>query len=217
MWFGDMVTMEWFSDVWMKEVFANFMAAKIVNPSFPEVKHELRFLTAHYPSAYGIDRTEGTHQIRQELDNLNEAGSLYGAIIYQKAPIVMQQLERMIGEDAFRDGLRTYLEQFRFGNATWLDLVAAFDAQTDIDVAEWSRAWVEEPGRPIIWTELTLDDNGTVQTPQRRPERSAGRTRLALGATNRSADRVGRGGAVHSRRVARRTDRSPGSGRHSPS
>ncbi len=164
MWFGDMVTMEWFSDVWMKEVFANFMAAKIVNPSFPEVNHELRFLTAHYPSAYGIDRTEGTHQIRQELDNLNEAGSLYGAIIYQKAPIVMQQLERMIGEDAFRDGLRTYLEQFRFGNATWLDMVAAFDAQTDIDVAEWSRAWVEEPGRPIIWTELTLDDNGTVQT-----------------------------------------------------
>ena len=164
MWFGDLVTMEWFSDVWMKEVFANFMAAKIVNPSFPEVNHELRFLTAHYPSAYGIDRTEGTHPIRQELDNLNEAGSLYGAIIYQKAPIVMQQLERMIGQDAFRDGLRTYLEQFRFGNATWLDLVAAFDAQTDIDVAAWSRAWVEEPGRPSIWTELTLNNNGSVQT-----------------------------------------------------
>ena len=164
MWFGDLVTMEWFSDVWMKEVFANFMAAKIVNPSFPEVNHELRFLTAHYPSAYGIDRTEGTHPIRQELDNLNEAGSLYGAIIYQKAPIVMRQLERMIGEDAFRDGLRAYLGQFRFGNATWLDLVAAFDAQTDIDVAEWSRAWVEEPGRPIIRTELTLDDNGAVET-----------------------------------------------------
>ena len=164
MWFGDLVTMEWFSDVWMKEVFANFMAAKIVNPSFPEVNHELRFLTAHYPSAYGIDRTEGTHPIRQELDNLNKAGSLYGAIIYQKAPIVMQQLERMIGEDAFRDGLRSYLEQFRFGTATWLDLVAAFDAQTVFDVATWSRAWVEERGRPVIRTALTLDDTGAVET-----------------------------------------------------
>ena len=93
MWFGDLVTMRWFNDVWMKEVFANFMAAKIVNPSFPKVNHELRFLVAHYPAAYAVDRSEGTHPIRQELDNLNEAGSLYGAIIYQKAPIVMRQLE----------------------------------------------------------------------------------------------------------------------------
>jgi hypothetical protein len=59
MWFGDLVTMRWFNDVWMKEVFANFMAAKIVNPSFPQVNHELRFLLAHYPSAYQVDRTAG--------------------------------------------------------------------------------------------------------------------------------------------------------------
>jgi aminopeptidase N len=75
MWFGDLVTMRWFNDVWMKEVFANFMAAKIVNPSFPEVNHELRFLLAHYPAAYEVDRTAGTNPIRQPLDNLNEAGS----------------------------------------------------------------------------------------------------------------------------------------------
>ena len=75
MWFGDLVTMRWFNDVWMKEVFANFMAAKIVNPSFPDVNHELRFLYQHYPSAYDVDRTEGANPIRQELANLNEAGS----------------------------------------------------------------------------------------------------------------------------------------------
>ena len=74
MWFGDLVTMRWFDDVWMKEVFANFMAAKIVNPSFPEINHELRFLYAHYPAAYDVDRTAGTNAIRQRLDNLNEAG-----------------------------------------------------------------------------------------------------------------------------------------------
>ena len=104
MWFGDLVTMRWFNDVWMKEVFANFMAAKIVNPSFPDVNHELRFLLQHYPSAYDVDRTEGANPIRQPLANLNEAGSLYGAIIYQKAPIVMRQLEILIGADALRDG-----------------------------------------------------------------------------------------------------------------
>ena len=65
MWFGDLVTMRWFNDVWMKEVFANFMAAKIVNPSFPAVNHELRFLLAHYPAAYQVDRTAGTNPIRQ--------------------------------------------------------------------------------------------------------------------------------------------------------
>ena len=74
MWFGDLVTMRWFTDVWMKEVFANFMAAKIVNPSFPAINHELRFLFAYYPPAYDVDRTEGTNAIRQPLANLNEAG-----------------------------------------------------------------------------------------------------------------------------------------------
>ena len=57
--------------------------------------------------------------IRQPLDNLNEAGSLYGAIIYQKAPIIMRHLEALLGEDSFRDGLREYLNAHKFGNATW--------------------------------------------------------------------------------------------------
>ena len=84
MWFGDLVTMRWFTDVWMKEVFANFMAAKIVNPSFPRINHELRFLHAYYPAAYEVDRTAGTNAIRQPLDNLKDAGTLYGAIIYRR-------------------------------------------------------------------------------------------------------------------------------------
>jgi aminopeptidase N len=163
MWFGDLVTMKWFNDVWMKEVFANFMAAKIVNPQFPKVNHELRFLTAHYPSAYGVDRTAGTHPIRQELANLNEAGSLYGAIIYQKAPIVMRQLERILGEEKFQEGLRIYLKDYQFGNATWLDLVRILDERTDLDLAAWSRAWVEEAGRPIIRTELAPQQLAFVQ------------------------------------------------------
>jgi aminopeptidase N len=156
MWFGDLVTMKWFNDVWMKEVFANFMAAKIVNPSFPEVNHELRFLLAHYPAAYGVDRTQGTNAIRQTLANLNEAGSLYGAIIYQKAPIVMRHLESLMGESVFRDGLREYLKRYSFGNATWSDLIAILDARTPTDLAAWSHVWVEEAGRPAIATDLEV-------------------------------------------------------------
>ena len=157
MWFGDLVTMKWFNDVWMKEVFANFMAARIVNPSFPEVNHDLRFLYAHHPAAYDVDRTRGTNAIRQRLDNLTEAGSLYGAIIYQKAPIVMRQLEMILSADTFRDGLREYLKTYAYANATWSDLITILDRRTTTDLATWSRVWVEEAGRPIITTELVTD------------------------------------------------------------
>ena len=161
MWFGDLVTMRWFNDVWMKEVFANFMAAKIVNPSFPEINHELRFLLSYYPSAYEVDRTAGTNAIRQRLDNLDEAGSLYGAIIYQKAPIVMRQLEMILGEDGFRDGLREYLRAHSFANASWADLIRVLDARTPEDLETWSHAWIEEAGRPVITTDLRVD-NGRI-------------------------------------------------------
>jgi aminopeptidase N len=174
MWFGDYVTMRWFNDVWMKEVFANFMAAKIVNPSFPAVNHELRFLFQHYPGAYEVDRTEGTNPIRQDLANLNEAGSLYGAIIYQKAPIVMRQLERIMGADSLRDGLRAYLRGHALGNATWPDLIALLDERTSVDLAAWSRAWVSERGRPVIRTGLDVG-NGKVARLAFRQEDPLGR------------------------------------------
>ncbi len=162
MWFGDLVTMRWFNDVWMKEVMANVMAAKIVNPSFPQVNHDLRFLLEHYPSAYDVDRTAGANPIRQDLANLNEAGSLYGNIIYDKAPIVMRQLEGIAGAEEFRDGLREYLKRYSFGNATWLDLVQIFEKRKPGEVADWSRAWVERRGRPEIMTTLRLGADGTI-------------------------------------------------------
>ena len=160
MWFGDLVTMRWFNDVWMKEVMANFMAAKIVNPSFPKLNHELRFLLSHYPLAYAVDRTAGTNPIRQQLANLNEAGSLYGPIIYEKAPIVMRQLERMVGAQEFRDGLREYLKKYSFASATWLDLVAIFESRSPGRVAGWSHAWVEQRGRPEMITTVRAGNDG---------------------------------------------------------
>ena len=157
-WFGDYVTMRWFDDVWMKETFANFMAAKIVNPAFPDVDHDLRFLLAHHPAAYGVDRTAGANPIRQPLDNLDEAGTLYGAIIYQKAPIVVAQLEQLMGMEALRDGLQEYLQNHPYGNASWEDLITVLDPRTGEDLAAWSQAWVEESGRPRIEVSVETDD-----------------------------------------------------------
>lgn len=164
MWFGDLVTMRWFNDVWMKEVFANFMAAKIAGPAFPDINLDLRFFQAHHPAAYGVDRTAGANPIRQELENLREAGSLYGAIIYQKAPVVMRQLEELVGESTLREGLRRYLGEFQFSNATWTDLIVILDELTDDDLSAWSQAWVQEPGRPRI--SATWADSGVVVAQQ---------------------------------------------------
>jgi len=175
LWFGDLVTMQWFNDVWLKEVMANTMASKIVNPSFPELNHELRFLLSRYPSAYEVDRTAGANPIRQPLANLNDAGSLYGAIIYNKAPVVMRQLELLMGEAAFRDGMREYLNRYRFGNATWPDLIRILDQRTPEDLDKWSRVWVDQRGRPAIHTEIDVQDGRIA--------------RLAL----RSSDPFGRG------------------------
>ena len=191
-WFGDLVTMTWFSDVWLKETFANFLAAKIVNPAFPEVDHGLRFLLAHHPAAYGVDRTAGANPIRQPLDNLNEAGTLYGAVIYQKAPIVFAHLERLMGKEALRGGLREYLAEYRYANASWPDLIAILDARTDEDLAAWSRTWVEEAGRPRIDVDLETEGGAIARLALRQSD-PAGEGRL----WNQRLDvRLGYGGAA---------------------
>ena len=153
MWFGDLVTMKWFNDVWMKEVFANFMADKIVNPVYPEVNHTLSFMMSHYPSAYSEDRTKGTNAIRQYLGNLKNAGSLYCRIIYNKAPIMMRQLEYLLGEDVFKSGIQEYIKTYANTNADWNDLVQMFDKKSAGDIKSWSDVWVNASGRPLglVW------------------------------------------------------------------
>jgi aminopeptidase N len=150
MWFGDLVTMTWFNDVWMKEVFANFMADKISNITLPDGNYDLKFLVDHYPAAYSVDRTAGANAIRQRLDNLQDAGSLYGNIIYNKAPIVMRQLELLVGARAFQEGLRDYLRAHEYGNAGWPDLLHALQKYTSVDLAAWNAVWVDGTGRPVL-------------------------------------------------------------------
>ena len=154
MWFGDLVTMRWFNDVWMKEVFANFMADKVTQVAVKNSNYDLKFVIDHYPAAYGIDRTAGANAIRQPLANLQDAGSLYGNIIYHKAPVMMRQLERLMGPEAFRDGLREYLKTYAHGNATWPDLIAILDARTPADLQTWNQVWVNQPGRPVFSYDL---------------------------------------------------------------
>lgn len=161
-WFGDLVTMKWFDDVWLKEVFAGYMSDKIVGPDFPGINHDLRFLLSRYPAAYAVDRTRGTNPVIQNLDNMKDAGSLYGAIIYNKAPVVMRQIERLAGEDNLRKVLQIYLKDYSWGNASWDDLVAIIEKVTREPLDEWSRMWFREAGMPVISPVITADNGYTV-------------------------------------------------------
>lgn len=161
MWFGDLVTMQWFNDVWMKEVFANFMADKITQGNQSSNNYEIKFLLTHFPRAYAIDRTEGANPIRQKLFNLQEAGNLYGPIIYDKAPVMMRQLERLMGANAFRDGLREYLKKYSFQNATWDDLIEILGKRTPANLHAWNKVWVNTPGRPVFTYSLQ-ENNGFI-------------------------------------------------------
>ncbi len=150
MWFGDLVTMKWFSGVWQKEVFANFIADKIVKEQFPDVNYDLAFMVSHFPAAFSVDRTIDANPIEQKLVNLKDAGSLYGAIIYHKAPIVMNQLEQLMGEDMLQKGLGLYLKKYSYGNASWNDLIQTLNDLSEYDLNLWSDTWINKSGRPVI-------------------------------------------------------------------
>lgn len=150
MWFGDLVTMEWFDDVWTKEVFANYFEARMTEPLFPQVNHRLERLRRVVVSAMSEDRTMGTTPIKQPLGNLNDAGLVYSNIIYDKAPVMLEKLVEIMGEDAFREGVRDYLHRFSYGNATWEGLIDIFDSKCRADLRAFSNAWVHERGMPHI-------------------------------------------------------------------
>ena len=154
MWFGDLVTMRWFNDVWTKEVFANYLASKVAREQFPDVNHDLSFLKGYQIAALSTDRTEGTHPIQQPLENLNLAGLLYGNIIYDKSPVMMRKLEEQMGSEAFQKGLQTYLHTYAYGNATWDGLINILDkANPAAHLKQFSEVWVKQKGMPEITME----------------------------------------------------------------
>lgn len=166
MWFGDYVTMKWFDDVWTKEVFANWFAIQMVAPMFPEIDHRLSFIDSYFPPAYAEDRTRGSNPVQQELDNLSYAGLVYGNIIYNKAPVVMEMLVEKLGRELFREGIRRYLKKYAYSNATWDDLIEILDSLTGENLLAWSNVWIKEKGRPEITLALI---NGEIVASQRDP------------------------------------------------
>ena len=153
LWFGDLVSLKWFGDVWTKEVLANFMASKITRRQYKGIDHDLNFLKTFQNAAIAIDRTDGTHAIAQELTNLNHASLLYDNIIYDKAPVMMRMMEQVMGAPAMQNGLNRFLIDHQFDNASWDDLIKALDKTApSAGVKKFSDIWVKQKGMPNIHT-----------------------------------------------------------------
>ena len=153
LWFGDLVSLKWFGDVWTKEVLANFMASKITRRQYKGIDHDLNFLKTFQNAAIAIDRTDGTHAIAQELNNLNHASLLYDNIIYDKAPVMMRMMEQVMGAPAMQNGLNRFLIDHQFDNASWDDLIKALDKTApSAGVKKFSDIWVKQKGMPNIHT-----------------------------------------------------------------
>ncbi|MGB8475685.1 MAG: M1 family aminopeptidase [Candidatus Acidiferrum sp.] len=149
-WFGDFTTMRWFDDLWLKEGFAQYMAYQALAALKPDEHIWKRFYLSIKPAAYGIDSTKGTTPIYQNIANLKDAKSAYGAIVYSKAPGVIKQLAFVLGEEKFRDGLRLYLKEHAYGNAEWSDLVHAFERVSGKPLQDWADMWIRHRGMPQV-------------------------------------------------------------------
>ena len=171
-WFGDLVTMEWFDDLWLKEGFSTYMAAKMQDALEPGTGAWKTFYMRNKPLAYGVDVTAGTTPVWQELPNLELAKSNYGPIVYNKAPGILKQLNFLVGEEAFRAGVRSFLERHAYGNATWRDLLDALEESSGIELDRWGEQYILRAGMPMIEPVLDTRDRqierlALVQRPAR--------------------------------------------------
>jgi aminopeptidase N len=186
-WFGDLVTMAWFDDLWLKEGFATFISYKILDSIDPAAFAWLRFHQRVKPAAYRVDATEGTTPVYQELDNLFNAKSSYGAIVYKKAPALLQQLEFLIGEEAFREGTRACLNRYAFDSVRWPDVFACYEVAAGHRLDEWLDAWLLTRGMPVVTVDWATASDGTIARLDvvQKPARGSGtlwpiKTMLAL-------------------------------------
>src|SRR5215471_13478319 len=161
-WFGDLVTMRWFDDLWLKEGFAQYMAYHALADLKPKENIWKRFYQSIKPAAYAIDATKGTTPIYQDIANLKDAKSAYGAIVYSKAPGVLKQLAFVVGEDQFREGLRIYLKEHAYANAEWNDLVRALERVSRKSLQDWASVWIRRRGMPQVDVEWSCDKQNQI-------------------------------------------------------
>ena len=167
-WFGNLVTMVWWDDLWLNEAFATWMAYKIVDDWRPSWRIWMDF-EAGKGAALALDAMVSAHPIRADINNAEEAGESFDAITYEKGGAVLRMLEGFLGADRFRDGIRLYMRRHRDANATADDLWGALGEASGLPIQEISDSWIRKTGYPLVDLALSADAGGAaVELKQRR-------------------------------------------------
>lgn len=149
MWFGNLVTMQWWDDLWLNEAFATWMAFKIIDDWKPEWRMWNNF-EPHRSAALGMDALANTHPIYADVANAAQATENFDAITYEKGASVVRMLESYLGESKFRKGVRAYISANAESNAVAADLWKALEKASGQPVEKIARGWIKQPGFPIV-------------------------------------------------------------------
>ena len=153
MWFGDLVTMEWWDDLWLNESFASWMGNKAVDWLFPEWEMWTQFVNMDTNRALSLDGLKNSHPIEQAVKNPAEVSQLFDAISYSKGASVIRMLENFLGEESFRKGLNRYLSSHMYDNARTEDLWSALEMESGQPVTAIMDSWVKQMGYPVLQVE----------------------------------------------------------------
>ncbi|GDY65560.1 hypothetical protein SAV14893_049530 [Streptomyces avermitilis] len=199
MWFGDLVTMEWWDDLWLKESFADFMGAFSLVGATRFKDGWITFANRRKAWAYRADQLPSTHPITADIRDLQDAKLNFDGITYAKGASVLKQLVAYVGRDAFLEGARRYFKRNAYGNTRLGDLLSVLEETSGRDLATWSRAWLETAGVNSLTPQVILSADGRITElsvlqeaaeshPELRPHRVAvGLYRSEAGALTRYA------------------------------
>ena len=164
-WFGNLVTMKWWNDLWLNESFATFMATKFVDKFYPEWDLWNQFVEDAMNVAMGLDSLKTTHPIDVTVNSPAEIREIFDAISYDKGGCVLRMLEHYVGEPNFQKGLKKYLSDFKYQNAKGQDLWDAIGKASKMPVSSMVNTWLKQPGFPLV--EINQDGN-TLKLKQKR-------------------------------------------------
>jgi aminopeptidase N len=160
MWFGDLVTMKWWDDLWLNESFAEFCAALASAEATRYAQAWTTFATGRKSWGYMQDQLPSTHPIAADVATLSQAIANFDGISYAKGASVLRQLVARIGRDSFFAGIRAYFAKYGWGNATLADWLSALEASSGSSLADWSTAWLQTAGPSTLRSEFALGPDG---------------------------------------------------------
>ena len=168
MWFGNLVTMPWWDDIWLNEAFATWMGNRSVARVFPEYEAELSFLSS-VQRAMSTDSLVSARQIRQPIETPDDIRNAFDSITYRKGGGVLSMFEAWVGEETFQTGIRAYMAEHAFATATYEDLLEALGTAAERDVSTPFRTFLFQAGLPFLNVSTTCtDDAATVTVRQSR-------------------------------------------------